>query len=94
MHGYSHGAASYDEAMLKNLSTKEIEVLLSSMENDKSFMWHFTSNSTLNRLIMDLKIIREKSNILPKHLTQIDKYLGMIEKEVRKYFVANADEDE
>jgi len=57
--------------MFSNLSTKGVEKFLESLENDSAYTCHFTSRAPVKRLIELLKILEEKSNLLPKHKTKI-----------------------
>lgn len=83
--GHSIDASSYNKAMFSNLSTKGVEKFLESLENDSAYTWHFTSRAPVKRLVELLKILEEKSNLLPKHKTKIAEFLK--QKSLRDYFL-------
>ncbi|MGG1335080.1 hypothetical protein ABE196_01090 [Bacillus subtilis] len=83
--GHSIEASPYNKAMFSNLSTKGVERFLESLENDQAYAWHFTSREPVKRLVELLKLLEEKSNLLPKHKTKITEFLK--QKSLRDYFL-------
>ncbi|PEF35336.1 hypothetical protein CON84_23490 [Bacillus sp. AFS094228] len=83
--GYSHGASTNNQRIIENLSTKGVEQFLVSLKKDKAYAWHFTSNQPIKRLIIVFELLKDKSNLLPKHKTVIEQYLKM--KSLREHFM-------
>ncbi|MEW4226409.1 hypothetical protein [Rossellomorea marisflavi] len=82
--GNSRGASPYVQAMIANLSTKGIEILLDKLETDTSYAWHFSSGRPIKRFKEVLDILQGKSNLLPKHKAKIDYLLKV--KSLRTHF--------